>query len=301
MALAILIGVVLLLGLGLAVAIRTAVAARQQLEDLEAEIAESRGMGFEPDSGELWSASELEVLRDDDTELDGHDPFSTLTHSSSPAGWDAVPSPNGGQTEATWHAATPPSNGPEPEPTWHAGPRSYDPETDPIWHAAPPSNDPEPEPTWHAAAPPANDPEPGPAWQAASSSNGSGAEPNGSDPMSTTALAPLANLSPVAWRTTGDAPVVVLVVGAGFLGTGMTAGVTTVARLRQAWSQINDSFEKSDVITLEPDTQSSPPPRPHRDEDSGISWDQRSNGSAAKPSGDLKPIEWRAPSGVRRR
>jgi hypothetical protein len=345
MAFLILIGVVLLLGAGLAVAVKMAFAARQELEDLEAEIAETRGMGLEPDStSELWTPSDLEVLRDDDevdrsdpfltltranaavsstddSEVDWDDQFSTLTRAGSPATRSAPTSTRAAQK------APPRSKAPEPEPTWHAAPGSgpmdrqpysVEPEPHPsdpgaTWHAAARPTlaeaDPHPSdpgPTWHAAARPTlvePDPhpsDPGPTWQAAPRSNGS-VEANISEPTSSAALAPLGDLNPVAWRTSADAPIIVLVVGAGFLGTGMTAGVTTAARLRQAWSRINDSFGQTGVMTLDPDAEPSPSPPSTPADDSRDTGQPRAEEPAPEPATEPKPIVWRAPAGARRR
>lgn len=255
---AILVGVVLLLGFGLVVAVRSALAARQELENLETEIAESRGIGFEPDSeADVWSPSELEVLRDDDTEVDRYDPFLTLTQPNPLATWNAASSSNGPEP-------APEPNGSEPASPVDLAPLDY------VDAVAPSSNGPEP-------------------------------EPNGSEPTSPAGLAPLGDVNPVAWRATPDVPIIVLVVGAGFLGTGMTTGVTTAARLRQAWGEINESFDQSSVITLHPDAEPSPRSSPDPEEDSRISWEPRSKGSGPKPSTELKPIVWRAPTGARTR
>jgi hypothetical protein len=342
MAFLILIGVVLLLGAGLAVAIKTAFAARQELEDLEAEIAETRGMGLEPDStSDLWTPSDLEVLRDDDevdrsdpfltltranaavsstddSEVDWDDQFSTLTRADSPTTWHAAPEsrpldpepynfepePHPSDPGPTWHAAARPTlaepdpHPSDPGPTWHAAARPTLAEPDP--HPS------DPGPTWHAAArrtlaePDPHPSNPGPTWQAAPRSNGS-VEANVSEPTSSAALAPLGDLNPVAWRTSADAPIIVLVVGAGFLGTGMTAGVTTAARLRQAWSRINDSFGQTGVITLDPDAEPSPSPPSTPADDSRDTGQPRAEEPAPEPATEPKPIVWRAPAGARRR
>jgi hypothetical protein len=320
MAFLILIGVVLLLGAGLAVAIKTAFAARQELEDLEAEIAETRGMGLEPDStSDLWTPSDLEVLRDDD-EVDRSDPFLTLTRANaavsstddSEVDWDDQFSTlTRADSPTTWHAA-PESRPLDPEP-YNFEPEPHPSDPGATWHAAarptlaePDPHPSDPGPTWHAAArrtlaePDPHPSNPGPTWQAAPRSNGS-VEAKVSEPTSSAALAPLGDLNPVAWRTSADAPIIVLVVGAGFLGTGMTAGVTTAARLRQAWSRINDSFGQTGVITLDPDAEPSPSPPSTPADDSRDTGQPRAEEPAPEPATEPKPIVWRAPAGARRR
>jgi hypothetical protein len=124
-------------------------------------------------------------------------------------------------------------------------------------------------------------------------------------------------VAPVAWRAPGDAPIIILVVGVGFLGTGMTAGVTTAARLRRAWGQFEDSFTPARVITLDPEARPAAPstfdPEAPRDgiivddehdplptqenSESQVRWPPpRPNGLGPRPNGEPKPIEWRAPS-----
>lgn len=192
---AILGGLFLLLVAGLVAAVAAATRARRELEDLEEEFAEHRGVALEHESvAAPWSSYDLDDLRDDVTEVAGPDPYATLT--SDPA--------------VSWHASSP--NGSEREPN--------------LW---------EPEP------------------------NGSEQEPT-ADQEPTVDLELIENLRSVAWRPTVDAPVIVLVVGAGFLGTGMTADVTTAGRLRRAGGAINDSFAETDVITLHTGAESAPPP-----------------------------------------
>jgi hypothetical protein len=188
MAIAILIGLLVLLVAGFVIAILAAKHAQRELEDLEEEFAEHRGVPHDDsDTPPPWSPIDLDALRDDVTDVTGPDPYATLT---------------GMESAVTWNAAS--SYRLEPEPNGF-------------------------------------DPEP----------NGFEPEPNGSP--ATTDLAPINDLRPVAWRASADAPIVVLVVGAGFLGTGMTTGVMTTDRLRRAWGEMAASFAGTGVITLNPD------------------------------------------------
>src|SRR6266487_1026007 len=93
---------------------------------------------------------------------------------------------------------------------------------------------------------------------AASDSNGSERNPMtsrapGADLELPADLTPVTSLKPLASPGTADAPVIVFVVGAGFLGTGTTAGVTAAARLRRAWVE-TVSFAQSGVITFDIDS-----------------------------------------------
>jgi hypothetical protein len=260
MAYAIFGGLLVLLVAGLVAAVATAARARRELEDLEVEFAEHRGVAHDESEPAPWSSYDLDDLRGDVTEVAGHDPYATLTRANS---------------AVTWHASKP--NGLEPEPN--------------LWGPEP--NGSEPKPT--------------------------------ADPEPAVDLAPIEDRRPVAWRPTVDAPVIVLVVGAGFLGTGMTASATTASRLRRAWGEINDSFAEAGVITLDTDaeptarpsydpgsthddvavadTPSWPRPRrrsvdsfPPPEEDSRISRPPRSNRLRPKPTADPKPIAWRPPT-----
>jgi hypothetical protein len=200
MAILILIGLLVLLVGGLVFALMAAKHAQRELEDLEDEFAEHRGIPRK-ESGDTpppWSPFDLDVLRDDVTEVTGSDPYATLT------GVDPVVSENATDSAPSWNPA-------------------------------------DSAPSWNAASSLNLEPEP----------NGFEPEPNGYE--ATTDLAPIKDLRPVAWRASADAPVVVLVVGAGFLGTGVTAGLTTADRLQRAWGKINDSFGDAGVITLNPD------------------------------------------------
>jgi hypothetical protein len=109
----------------------------------------------------------------------------------------------------------------------------------------------------------------------------------------------------------------------GFLGTGMTAGVTTASGLRRAWGQVESSFAQARVITLDPEARRAaastfdaqaprddivvdeghdPFPTQQESRDPEVRWPPprpnglgpRSNGGPT-PNGEPKPIEWRAP------
>jgi Putative Flp pilus-assembly TadE/G-like len=252
--------VVLLLVAGLVVVVSRAVRARRELEDLGDEFAETRGVPLDEESRLApWSSFDLEGLRDDVTDVDGHDPFATLARANSPVSSDVASA----------------ANGSEPKPTTYAAPDAdLEPDAD---------------------------------------------------------LAPLSDPTPLASPATADAPVIVLVVGAGFLGTGTTPGVTTAARPRRSWGVVNDSFAQSGVVTLDADPE--PAAEPSYDpgaarahvaaadrpisarsrrrsgdpcqqppaENDRITWSPASCGVEAKPPDGPKPIVWRAPAVGRRR
>jgi hypothetical protein len=193
---AILGGLLVLLVAGLAAAVAAAARARRELVDLEEEFAEHRGVAFEHESEVApWTSIDLDDLREDVTEVAGHDPYATLTGADPAVSWHAL-GPNGSET----------------------GPNLWEPEP----------NGGEPKPT--------------------------------ADQDPTVDLAPIENLRSVAWRPTVDAPIIVLVVGAGFLGTGMSASVTTAGRLQRAWGEMNESFAQTGVITLDSDAEPAAPP-----------------------------------------
>src|ERR1700704_6564760 len=97
MAIAILLGVLLLVGAGLVIALKIAAAAPRELGNLEGEFAEARGgLALDSDSDPApWSSVDLEILRDDVIVVEGVDPFDTLTDMISPAAWQAAQESNG--------------------------------------------------------------------------------------------------------------------------------------------------------------------------------------------------------------
>jgi hypothetical protein len=313
MAIAILLGVLVLLGAGLVIALRRAAAARRELDDLAGEFADARGsLALDSDSDPVpWSSFDLAVLRDDVIVVEGLDPFDTLTEATTSAAWHASQASNGSEHETDGSHAYQESNGSEDAPDG--------------WHAYQESNGSEHEPdTWVASQDPNGSEHALDSWLAAEDSDGSehaldswlaSQEWNGSAPTSTTDLAPIEDAAPVAWRAPADAPVIILVVGVGFLGTGMTAGVTTASRLR-AWGEVQESFAQARVITLDPEARHAAPsafdpgavrdgivvdeehdPVPTKEnEDSRVKWPPpRRNGLGPRPNGEPKPIEWRAP------
>jgi hypothetical protein len=291
-------GVLVLLLIGLVVAISTAVQARRALEDLEDEFAEHRGV-VEEVTPPTWSASDLALMRDevvDSAEVATDDPYATLMGPDDGATWHAMGSESREREPKPWT--------PEPKP-WTSEPKAWTPEPK-AWEQEPNGGDGE--------------------------TNGSEPEPNGSKGKRPADLAPIEDLSPYAWRASDDAPVIVLVVGAGFLGTGVTAGLTTSSRLRRVWGNVNSSFAESDATRRDADRQPAPRPsqRPgaRRDDVATVdarSWSRperprvdgarrpeaddgkdsrsrptpRSNPSEPKPSGDPRPIVWRAPTAGR--
>jgi hypothetical protein len=274
-------GVLVLLIIGLVVAISTAIQARRALEDLEDEFAEHRGVAQESEPS-TWSAFDLALMRDevvDTAEVTTDDPYATLV---------------GPDDAATWHAQGSESREEEPR-AWEQEPKAWEQEPK-AWEQEP---------------------------------NGSEPEPNGSKPQRADGLAPIEDLSPYAWRASDDAPVIVRVVGAGFLGTGVTAGVTTPARLWRVWGNINSSFadagatrrdadrepasspphdavtRRDDVATVDARSWSRPErprvddvrrPEAEHGEDAPTRPTPRSNPLEPKPSGDPRPIVWRAPT-----
>ncbi len=258
MAVAILAGLFALLVAGLAVAVSMAVQARRELEGRDEQFAEGGGSPLYRESVPApWSPFDLDGLRDDDTDIDGHDPFATLIWADSPV---------------SGHAASD-SNGSERNPTTSRAP--------------------------------------------------------GADLELPADLTPVTSLKPLASPGTADAPVIVFVVGAGFLGTGTTAGVTAAARLRRAWVE-TDSFAQSGVITFDIDAEAAARPsddpgatrdpvivddepiwprvrRRNGDQfstpeaDDSRAHSQRPNGSDQKPTADPEPIKWRPPAEAARR
>ena len=320
MAIAILLGVLVLVGAGLVIAVRTAQAARRDLENLEGEFADSRGgLKLDSDSDPApWSSIDLEILRDDVIVVEGADPFDTLTDVISPAGWhDSQESEGLEQAAASWLAAHESDGSEQTVASWLASQDSNDSEqTATHWLAAEDSNGSD-----HTAA----------LWLPSEDSNGSdhtaahwlaSEESNGSEHTSSTDLAPVDDMAPETRHAPVDAPIIILVVGVGFLGTGMKAGVTTAARLRRAWDRVENSFDQARVITLDPEARHAPPsafdpgtardaivvdeehdPVPTQENgDSQVRWPPprpsrlgpRPNGGPT-PNGEPKPIEWRAP------
>jgi hypothetical protein len=339
MAIAILLGVLLLVGAGLVIALKIAAAARRELENLEGEFAEARGgLALDSDSDPVpWSSVDLEILRDDVIVVEGVDPFDTLTDMISPAAWQAAQESNGSEHAAeAWDDSDEADDLEHAAASWLASQEPNGSEhTAAAWDDSEESDDLE-----HAAA----------SWFASRESNGSeytaaswlaSQESNGSQHTSSTDLAPVEDMAPVASRPSGDAPIIILVVGVGFLGTGMTAGVTTADRLRQAWGEVESSFSQARVITLDPEARHAAPsafdpegareaivveeehddPFPTRQEngDSQVRWPPpRPNGlgsrrnGGSRPNGgsgpnggsrpsEPEPIEWRAPGDYARR
>jgi hypothetical protein len=315
MAIAILLGVLVLVGAGLVIALRTAAKARRELEDLEGEFAEARGsLALDSDSDPTpWSSVDLEILRDDVIVVEGVDPFDTLTEGISPAAWRDVQ-----ESDRLEHATAAWDESDESDSSEHAAAVWDDSdESDSSEHAAAVWDDAEESDALQHTAP---------SWLASRESNGSenaldswlaSRDSNGSEHTSTTDLAPVDDVAPVAWRGPGDAPIIIFVVGVGFLGTGMTAGVTTTARLRRAWGQFEDSFAQARVITLDPEARHAAPsayepgtprdgivvddeddPLPTQENgESQVRWPPpRPNGLRPRPNGEPEPIEWRAPS-----
>jgi len=321
MAIAILLGVLVLVAAGLVIAVRTAQAARRDLENLEGEFAESRGgLKLDSDSDPVpWSSVDLEILRDDVIVVEGVDPFDTLTDMISPAAWKAAQEAEGSEPDAsTWDAFVESDDSDQAATNWVASRESNGDSEHELdsWLASHESDDSAHElDSWLASQEPNGSEHTAASWLAS-------LESNGSEHTSSTDLAPVEDAAPVAWRPPSDTPIIILVVGVGFLGTGMTAGVTTAARLQRAWGQVESSFAQARVITLDPEARHAaasafdpgaaqdaivvteehdPSPR-HENGDAEVRWPPprpnglgpRPNGGQA-PNGEPKPIEWRAP------
>lgn len=357
MAIAILLGVLVLVGAGLVIAVRTAAAARRELDNLEGEFADARGsLALDSDSDPTpWSSVDLEILRDDVIVVEGADPFDTLTEMISPAAWREAQEAEGFEhATAAWDDAEDEDSaehtmawGDEDEGSAEhtvAWGEAHD--TDSAEHAAAVWDDAdEPDDLEHAAASwlasrESNGSEyTAASWLASAEANGShdtavtwleSRETNGSEHAPSMDLAPVEDAAPVAWEQR-EAPIIILVVGVGFLGAGMTAGVTTASRLRQTWGQFEDSFSQARVITLDPEARHGAPgafdpddardgivvdedhdddPAPARDPvpahahahahengDSQVRWPPpRPTGLGPRPNRELEPIEWRAPA-----
>jgi hypothetical protein len=231
MVFAILLGVLVLLIAAVVIAVRTVALTRREVLGLEEELAEARGVDMHPQTaGAPWSSVDLASLCDDGEPIPGDDPYETLTVEKVPAEPEGV----------RWHAARGPSE-PEPfggvdlfddddedanetviaevapaaearGPTWHAAPRSGDPE---LFDVQPLDDHDANETVIDTNAPAEAD---APMWHTAPRASGAEQTPTGA-------------LEPVTWRGQHDQPVVVLVVGAGFLGA-VNSGVTAATQLR---------------------------------------------------------------------
>jgi hypothetical protein len=193
MAFLILAGVFVLLIAAVVVAVRTAAAARRQLEDLEEEFAEARGfpMDTDPDATP-WSSLDLESLGDDAAAIHSGDPYETLKYGEPPVDWDD--SPVSDDLEA------------KPPVDWDDPLVVDEPEAKPPvdWDDPLVVDDPEAKPPVELE--PLD-------WVDSPASNAL-------EPKLTSELGPTGELGPVAWRSQTDVPVVILVVGVGFLGAG---------------------------------------------------------------------------------
>jgi hypothetical protein len=199
MAFAILLGGIIgLLVAGAVVAIGTAAQKRRDKDDLDVAFAEA--YGHDPDSGELapstWSSFDMAVLREDVTEVDGHDPFATLIQTSTHVEWHDEPEPNGSV----------------PEPVIEHAESMLERAESALEHPVPMVE--QPEPLLERVIAEGN--------QAIADGN----------PVLTQAIQ---DGKPVLWQAPGQPPVIILVVGVGFLGAGGGA-VAAASRLR------NDAF-----------------------------------------------------------
>jgi hypothetical protein len=203
MAFAILLGGIIgLLVAGAVVAIGTAAQKRRDKDDLDVAFAEA--YGHDPDSGELapstWSSFDMAVLREDGTEVDGHDPFATLIQSSTHVEWHEEPEPN----ESV------------PEPVLDHPEQMLEHQEQMLERA---------EPLLEHPTPLVEHPEP---LLERVIAEGNQAIADG-HPVLTQAIA---DGKPVLWQAPGQPPVIILVVGVGFLGAGGGA-VAAASQLRK--------------------------------------------------------------------
>jgi hypothetical protein len=194
MAFAILLGGIIgLLVAGAVVAIGTFAQKRRDKDDLDVAFAEA--YGHDPDSGEMapstWSSFDMAALREDLTDVDGHDPFATLIQASTHVEWHDEPDADGS-------VPAPVLDHPEPL----------------LEH---------PEPLLEHPEPLLEHPEPL-LERVVAEGNRAIAEGN---PVLTQAIA---DGKPVLWQAPGQPPVIILVVGVGFLGAGGGA-VAAASRL----------------------------------------------------------------------
>jgi hypothetical protein len=235
MAFAMLAGVVLLLGLGLTIAVKMVIDARRDLEHLEDEIADARGLGLNlarDPQPETWSADDFEILREDVLhEHKSDDPYSTLTP---PESWEvprevidtavlrgevdrAVP-----EEAADRQVLRDDLDKVDMDDADDAYATSSEESALESWEIV--SDDPEEEEVYepfttltHGGS--------APGWEVAPRPNGdSVAHPRVVEHPST-------DVQPLAAHVQDDPPVVILVVGVGFLGAGGSA-VTAASRLR---------------------------------------------------------------------
>jgi hypothetical protein len=301
MAFAILLGgIVGLLVAGAVVAIGMVTQARRDKDDLDVAFAEAAG--HDPDSGEMapatWSSFDMAVLRDEVTDVDGNDPFATLIQASTRVEWhDETLLPNGADPEAVL----------DQEPVLHHESVVHE---ESVLHHEPVFDEepvPEPEPVIDPSPVPHPAPVPSPVIERAIA-DGNRAIAEG-HPVLTQALV---DGKPVLWQAPGQPPVIILVVGVGFIGAGGGA-VAAASRLRQ--EDVRSSFTphhddmrdgnggstpqpafdveavNDDITVGEPDQS----PTPNRVE-STVGWeDGATNGS------EVDRIAWRAPGQLTRR
>jgi hypothetical protein len=279
MAFAILLGGIIgLIVAGAVVAIGTAAQKRRDKDDLDVAFAEAAG--HDPDSGEMapstWTSFDMAVLRED-TEVDGHDPFATLIQAST--------------THVEWHDEP---NGSVPEPVLEHQEQVLEHQEQMIERA---------EQVLDHPVPLVEHPEPL-LERVVAEGNRAIAEGN---PVLTQAIA---DGKPVLWQAPGQPPVIILVVGVGFLGAG-GGTVAAASRVRQdgfdhaytphrddahdgngesAPDPVFDVEAVSDDITQR--ERSATPNGAHSPE----GWhDPATNG------GEPQPIAWRAPAKLARR
>jgi hypothetical protein len=217
MAFAMLAGVVLLLGLGLTIAVKMVIDARRDLEHLEDEIADARGLGLnlardpQPDT---WSADDFQILREDVVhEHKSDDPYSTLTP---PESWEV---PREDLDRAVLREDVDRVQVEDVDDVYATSLQDTSLES---WEIV--RDDPEEDEAYepfttltHRDA--------APSWELPPRPNGH------SDTHPSVVKRPSTEVQPLAAHVQDDPPVVILVVGVGFLGAGGSA-VTAASRLR---------------------------------------------------------------------
>jgi hypothetical protein len=244
MAFAMLAGVVLLLGLGLTIAVKMVIDARRDLEHLEDEIADARGLGLnlardpQPDT---WSADDFQSLREDIVyEHKSDDPYATLTP---PESWEV---PREEVDTSVWREKV-------GMPVFHGDVEREHLDEEPVgpvlgedlhkvhvndmddvyatssresslesWEIV--RDDPDEDEVYEPYAT-ATYGDSAPSWELSPRPNG------GSDAHPSVVERPSTDVQPLAAHVQDDPPVVILVVGVGFLGAGGSA-VTAASRLR---------------------------------------------------------------------
>ena len=308
MAFAMLAGVVLLLGLGLTIAVKMVIDARRDLEHLEDEIADARGLGLnlardpQPDT---WSADDFQTLREDDVYESWEIPRDDVDRAVLRE--DADTAVLRGTVERDYLDEEP--VGPILSEDLH---RVHVDDVDDVYATSSQESslesweivreDPDEEEVYEPYATMSYG-DSAPSWDLSPRTNG------GSNAHPSVVERPSTDVQPLAAQVQDDPPVVILVVGVGFLGAGGSA-VSAASRLRMPRHEYdlspqvgrNDhrsapvlplssfydsSVTRDDVVVGHGET---PPER----------WHDRSTGNGHTNGNGSEPdrITWRPPSSV---